>query len=290
MPIKKKKYQSVAVQFVRSSSLVLLLSNCAINTANKSFSFSKNPYLGRWLSSTVTSIIFVATIKTTIKLNIPRNPIKSIDRKISDFREMKERENLKSGDTYGKLSRSAPSARSPTFSRAGGLDEVRSRSVLHWWWRVKGVFGCSQRSELNQGLFTNAPRLAGRPLYIGARRRVVATRRKLRDLRPRPCSASSHNAQFPAIDCFGSCRRPGRTGTATIGIASTRSVDRCVDRCVFLTPWPGNQQMPKYWSVPGRQGRRDFWHVRSARPGIPPHHPTHTDENAAVLPHRPRCH
>lgn len=46
-------------------------------------------------------------------------------------------------------------------------------------------------SELNQGLFTNAPRLAGRPLYIGACR-VAATRRKLRDLRPRLFTPPRH--------------------------------------------------------------------------------------------------
>jgi len=48
------------------------------------------------------------------------------------------------GDTYGKLSRSAPGARSPTFSR-GGLDETRSPSVSTLMVGMKGVFGCSLR-------------------------------------------------------------------------------------------------------------------------------------------------
>lgn len=143
-------------------------------------------------------------------------------------------------------------------------------------------------SELNQGLFTNAPRLAGRLLYIAACR-VAATRRKLRDLRPRPHSASSRNTQFRKIDRFGPWRHLVPTGTMTAGTAAARSAVRQVGRRVFSAPRPKNQQTPSIDRFPGWQGRRDFWHVRSAQPKAPPCHPTYTGE-CRRFSSRPRCH
>lgn len=84
-------------------------------------------------------------------------------------------------------------------------------------------------SELNEGLFTNAPRLAGRPPYI-----EVAQRRSAEASRAR--GAADVNAHLHETDCFGPWLGPVRPADAIFGIAVARSIGRCDRTGVFCTP------------------------------------------------------
>lgn len=74
-------------------------------------------------------------------------------------------------------------------------------------------------SELNEGLFTNAPRLAGRAPYI-----EVAQRRSVEASRVR--GAVGVNAHLGGTDCFGPWPDPVRSANTIFGLVVARSTSR----------------------------------------------------------------